>query len=414
MNPDFLVWAQKPKTNALASLYYRLEVPLRALQESNRAVCMYDEILDKETSAQMMLGADIDVFWSISGDERVDQVRELKMLRALQKEDGSYYIPPSIIYDCDDNHDYAHPFNSVYCSSGVRNYPDGEFLTEGDTLHFVDPENKKEILWQDKVTRYGGVYFDIKRNLQTMNSRHKIIRAVDGVTVPVPALAQYIKEVIGQTNVHIFPNTILIEDYISYPLLPRTDGTVRVVWQGGSSHYTDWYPLRGAMIEILNKYPQVKIILFGEIFDWISDIVPREQLEVVKWVDHSAYKLRRGLLQADINLCPLTDNPFNRCKSAIKWYEGSVWDKPETTLAANVSPYKDEMVDNETGLLYNTPEEFVQKLGLLIEDAQLRARLGVAAKKWIMQNRTPETTIPGLFDFYLDCRARKQREILMR
>jgi hypothetical protein len=414
MTQPKLVWAMKPMTNAHASIYYRLEVPLRALQESKRTISFLDGMEDTDASAKMMLGADFDLFYSPTGDGMVDQITQITFMRPLKKGDGSYFIPPSVIYDCDDNHDYCHPFNTPFLTSGVRDYGTGEFLEVGDCVQYEDPAGKTQILWEDKVTKSKGVVFDVARNLHLMKTRHRIMRLADGVTTTVPTLAEYIREVVGQTNTYVFPNTIIPQDYESFPLVPRTDNLVRILWQGGSSHYIDWYPLRKAMHEVVTKYPQTKIVIYGEKFDWIADIIPEKQLEYIPWTDYLAYKLRRGLLQVDINLCPLTNNTFNNCKSAIKWYEGSVWDKPEATLAANVSPYKDEMVDNETGLLYNTPEEFVQKLGLLIEDAQLRARLGAAAKKWVMQNRTPEATIPGLFDFYLDCRARKQREILMK
>lgn len=74
-------------------------------------------------------------------------------------------------------------------------------------------------------------------------------------------------------------------------------------------------------------------------------------------------------------------------------------------MAANVATYH-EIKDGETGLLYHTPEEFAQKLGRLIEDQDLRLRLGAAAHKWVLANRTPQATIPGLYEFYMECRAR--------
>jgi hypothetical protein len=115
-------------------------------------------------------------------------------------------------------------------------------------------------------------------------------------------------------------------------------------------------------------------------------------------------------MNIDINLCPLANNVFNACKSAIKWYEGSVWRKPEPTLAQNTGPYR-EIQDGKTGLLFNTPAEFVEKLSLLIEDVALRARLAAGAREWVMENRTPKATIPGLFDFYAETRARQRREL---
>jgi glycosyltransferase involved in cell wall biosynthesis len=133
-------------------------------------------------------------------------------------------------------------------------------------------------------------------------------------------------------------------------------------------------------------------------------------VEVLPWIHHEAYRLRRTLINADINLCPLVDNVFNRCKSAIKWYESTVSENTEATLAQNVGPYR-EIKDGETGLLFNTADEFVAKLSALIEDAQLRLRLGHAAKDWVWSNRLPKHTGPALFEFYRDLKDRQMAEL---
>jgi hypothetical protein len=101
------------------------------------------------------------------------------------------------------------------------------------------------------------------------------------------------------------------------------------------------------------------------------------------------------------------NNAFNRCKSAIKWYEGSILDTPEATLAQNTEPYH-EIKDGKTGLLFDTPSDFVEKLSLLIEDAQLRQRLAAGAKQWVLDNRTPEKTTPGLVNFYEEVRREQK------
>jgi glycosyltransferase involved in cell wall biosynthesis len=322
-------------------------------------------------------------------------------------QDGTVHYPPTIIWDCDDNSDYVHPFNQSFATQGVRHYPTGDFLEKDEVLTTHDSKGNEHVLWVDKETRSGEHVFDIGRNLSEMKVRHQIIREAVGVTVPSPSLAAYMRDVVGQKNVYVFPNTVVPSDYEEFPLA-RDDGKVRVLWQGGMSHFIDWYPLREAIKAVVQKYPKMVLVVWGEKFDWITDIVPPEQLEYHLWTDYAAFKLKRGLLRIDINLCPLADNPFNWCKSAIKWYEGSVWSRPEATLAANVAPYR-EIKDGETGLLYRTPEEFAQKLGLLIEDAALRARLGQAARRWVLDNRTPEKTIPGLYEFYQDCRARTKQ-----
>ena len=169
----------------------------------------------------------------------------------------------------------------------------------------------------------------------------------------------------------------------------------------------DWYPLRDAVREVCLKYPQVKFLIWGAAYKWIHDNIPEDQIELHDWVPYEAYRPMRILMDADINICPLADNEFNRSKSAIKWYEGLMGERPEPCLAGNAGPYREEIQDGETGLLYSTPEEFVQKLSILIENIELRERLGQAARDWVLANRHVNVTVPKLFEYYQELRARK-------
>jgi len=400
---SFFVWATH-RGKEFAGAYYRIRVPMAWMENLGYTQGYIDRGEGGEDDIAAMFTADVDLFYSTVGRSTLYQMQVINAMEAKKIQDGSLHHPPTIIWDCDDNSDFVHPYNSAFATQGVRHYPSGDFLEPGEMLTSPDSKGKEHILWEDRVTRSGDAVFDIERNLAEMKVRHRIIREATGVTVSSPSLASYMRQVIGQKNVYVFPNTVVPQDYEEYPIVKDPD-EVRVLWQGGMSHFIDWYPLREAIASVFQKYPKAKLVLWGEKFDWISDMIRPEQLEYHVWTDYAAFKLKRGLLRIDINLCPLADNPFNWGKSAIKWYESVVWKRPEATLAGNVLPYR-EIRDGETGLLYSTPEEFAYKLGVLIEDAQLRQRLGAAAKEWVFANRTPDKTIPGLFEFYAECRAR--------
>lgn len=377
------------------------------------AVCWNDKLQEGyDASLAAMVHSSFDLFWTEWGDAFYEQVKILREMKPKQDEDGNWRIPPVLILDTDDNRDYIHPHNTTFAVHGVRSYPSTKLLTPGRTLWSVDEDTgKKKVLWVDGQTTEGGKVFDIARNLHDMSTTHKIYRAVDGMTCASPHHAKYLREVVGVKNVHFFPNTMVPEHYHSYPLVPHT-GT-RILWQGGSSHIIDWYPLRHAVKEVHERHPDVKWVIFGQKDEWVDQFLPASAVEFHSWVEYPAYKLKRGLLQIDINLCPLADNFFNRCKSAIKWYEGSMWDKPEATLAANVPPFSDEMVDGETGLLYDDPTDFAEKLSLLIKDQELRNRLAHNAKTWVLTNRGPQATIPPLWDFYQDLHRQRIGTMLL-
>lgn len=408
MVSNFYVWTTNFKKRSACS-YYRIEVPMHQLGHLGHAQ-IYEDIGDgREDSTIALHYSDIAHFYAVQGEKILHKFKTLKDIKPGHRNGVDIY-PPALIWDTDDNTDFVHPFNMTYAHMGVRSYPDARLLEPGEGIEFEDHKGNMRALWVDKETEYEGVEFDIARNLHTMKVKHAIMREAHGVTTTTPKLASYIKNVVGVKNVYVFPNTI-VPDHYEHIRAVRTDpDKVRILWQGGMSHYIDWYPLRDAVRTIVEKYPNTKWVIYGEWFDWIHQVIPDHMVEHHPWQEYDAYKLKRGLLNADINLCPLANNVFNVAKSAIKWYEASIWDVPEATLAANVEPYK-EIVDGETGMLYNSPEEFVQKLSILIENAELRKTLADNARKWVMQNRTPQATIPGLASFYLETRARQRRDM---
>src|SRR5258705_16248 len=406
---DWYIWATNRARNPNACQYYRINVPLQQLEKLQYAYGYEDKGERGDDDLRAMLTSDVCIFYSLMGETVLYQLQTIKNMKSGIRIDGKRQFPPIVIYDVDDNSDYVHPMNPTFSYLGVRSYPDEKFLEPGNIIEWENPDGEREILWEDKITKDGLILFDIERNLKELKIRHEIVRTCHGATVTTPPLANYFREVSGQKNVYVFPNTIIPGHYEQFDVV-RTDHNVRILWQGSQSHYVDWYPMRDALKTVNDKYPNITWVIYGTKFSWIHDIIPEDKIEYHSWSPYQSYKLRRGLLNIDINLCVLSDNGFNRCKSAIKWYEGSIWDKPEATIAANVAPYF-EIQDGKTGLLYNSLDEFVEKMGTLIENAELRKRLGENARKWVLNNRTPEKTIPGLFEFYKELKDAQKREL---
>lgn len=414
MAADFYCWTLNYGKQSACS-WYRIMVPFMGLRDMGFAQVYEDDNQgDFKKSNMALLHSDIGHFYALGGEETLHRLRSLKRVKQAHRktaEGGVDIYPPALIWDCDDNTDFVHPFNQVFALRGVRGYPDGRLLKPGEGLVITNVDGKVVTRWVDQETESAGVTFDIERNLRDMMIRHTIMREVHGCTFASPMLAKYAKDVVGCKNVYVFPNTISPDHYEKIRAV-RHDKKVRILWQGGQSHYIDWWPLREALREFCLKYrDKVTFVWYGEYFDWMADMIPPDMLEFHHWNEYPAYRLKRGLLNIDINLCPLVNNTFNNAKSAIKWYEASIFeDMPEATLAQR-GPVYNEIEDGVTGLLFNGPEDFVQKLGMLVDNPELRVRLGQAAHKWVLANRTPEKTIPGLFDFYAETRARQKRDM---
>jgi hypothetical protein len=413
-NADFYVWTTNMARHPNACQYYRIQVPFRSLDTLGLAQTYEDTGEHPQEALQAMLTSNIVHMYSVSGSTALHKARTIRDMKAGDL-GGRMMIPPAVIYDCDDNTDFVHPFNRTFAYLGVRNYPDARLLKPFENLEWADQDGNKTVCWKHEdedgpATHSNGIPYDVERNLAAMKERHELIRTCHGATASTRALAQYYEQVIGQKNTYVYPNTVILEDYEpQFEVIRKDPDEIRILWQGSESHYVDWYPLRDAIKVITEKYPKVKWVIFGQWFKWVHDIIPDDRVEHHGWTAYEAFKLKRGLMNIDINLCVLANNAFNRCKSAIKWYEGSIWNRPEATLAANVEPYH-EIEAGVTGMLYNDPADFVEKLSAMIENPELCRTLAENAKKWVIANRTPEKTAPGLFEFYQDCANRRRRE----
>lgn len=409
MSDRIYVWAANHAKETGACQEYRIKVPLVFLQRLGY-IWGYDaDGADYERDLQAMYSSDVDLFYATGGKSNLATLETIKAMKPAPDGSGTLRYPPIAVYDLDDNSDFVHPMNFTYARLGVRDYPSGKFLKPDSIIEFEWEDGRREILWDDKVTVVDGALFDIERNLENLKIRHQFIRQTDGATLSTPALANYFRDIIGQKNVYVFPNTVNLGTYEHFDVLRQNPNEVRVLWQGSQSHYLDWYGIREGIEEATKRYPEIKWVIYGSKFDWIYKSIPEDRIEFIPWGPYQQYKLRRGLLNIDINICPLANNPFNRCKSAIKWYEASLWKQPEATLAANVEPYH-EIENGKTGFLYNSNVDFIEKLGILIKNVELRKTIAENAKEWVLANRTPEKTIPGLYEFYTELKEQQKHK----
>lgn len=101
-----------------------------------------------------------------------------------------------------------------------------------------------------------------------------------------------------------------------------------------------------------------------------------------KFVPYDAYCA--ALDRADISLLPLHDTEFNRHKSDLKFIESAAHG---AAVLASPTVYEDTVVDGCTGYLYRSPQEFAEKLRLLIEQPRRRHLMARAAYDYVRRER---------------------------
>lgn len=205
------------------------------------------------------------------------------------------------------------------------------------------------------------------------------IALADLVTVSTEHLAEKARR--WNDNVVVLPN------YADAALLEHDrphgeSGTVTIGWAGSSSHLIDFPPIAPVLALTLATHPSAQLHIVGQDY---GSLVGRPY-RYSGWFDDIPTYLRA--LDFDIGLAPLADVDFNHSKSHLKVLEYAMLGIP--TVASDVGPYADFVEHGVTGFLVRTDADWADYLHALIENPELRAQMGEAARR-----RASEYTIQG-------------------
>lgn len=210
-------------------------------------------------------------------------------------------------------------------------------------------------------------------------------------------------------NVEILPNCVDPKKWKK-----RKGGKkVRVGWAGGSSHTADMF----VIIDVIKELQQeldFEFVIFGlaakpwdehvnrlkkrhaeqtkdypkmKPAPWYEKIVALdEKLKELEWthepfVPLPEFNKKLSDINLDIGLCPIVDTKFNRCKSAIKFYEYAMVNT--CTVASKIPPYEGEV----NCCVKNKHNKWKAKLRLLIQDKKIRDFLTAEQREWVLKNR---------------------------
>ncbi|MDI6821785.1 MAG: glycosyltransferase family 4 protein [Actinomycetota bacterium] len=208
------------------------------------------------------------------------------------------------------------------------------------------------------------------------------LKACQLVTTSTPYLAELLRQY--NKNVVVLPN-MLPSEYWQVKHESREDGKIIIGWAGGAHHWSDLEILRGTIEQILDDYPHVELHVVGMREYPFKE---HERIKILKPVRLEEYS--KLLSKFDIGIAPLVDTQFNHCKSDLKFIEYGMVGLP--VVASKVIPYMKSVVHGENGFLAQNPKDWMKFLRRLIEDPDLRLKLGRKAKEYA-QTRTIEKNI---------------------
>ncbi len=167
---------------------------------------------------------------------------------------------------------------------------------------------------------------------------------------------------------------------------------IRIGYFSGSiTHNDDFEYITPVLKEIMEKYINVELHITGELD--IPDEFKSFKERIITRGFVNWKELPNLISSVDINIAPLVDNIFNEAKSEIKWIEASLVKVP--TIASNIGAFKKMIVNNETGILCSTIEEWKVAFELLINNEKERKRIAENAYKFAVKHcNTVYTGLP--------------------
>lgn len=243
-----------------------------------------------------------------------------------------------------------------------------------------------DLVWDEREREYN--FLDdhypavvVEQILLTVRRLQAAMRRVDAFIFSTPVLAEqaqhdFAKPAFVNRNA-LSAEQIALAEAAYVQRCPKTEQVV-IGYLCGTPHVhdEDFASIAPALLRVMQQCPQVVLRLYGEVAlpselsEAFADRIERRS--AVAWD-----QLASHLAELDINIAPLIDNPQRRAKSAVKYLEAALLRVP--TVASDLPPYNDVMIDQVTGLLAGDIVAWEQALMALVKDAELRNRLGQAA-----------------------------------
>lgn len=198
------------------------------------------------------------------------------------------------------------------------------------------------------------------------NKIGQIISRSQGVLAGSHYLEEYARRF--HSNVHWMPTVIDLTRYQIREVEQRQSLVVGWIGSPSTSAYLD--EVRDALSLLAQEGP-VKLLAVGA--KPLS--IPGVEVEVRAWSEDREVA---DLLECDLGIMPLPDNPWTRGKCAFKLIQYMACGLP--CIASPVGANR-EVVSTESGLLASDTQQWLHTLRTLRDDPQLRQRLGAAGRE---------------------------------
>jgi len=159
------------------------------------------------------------------------------------------------------------------------------------------------------------------------------------------------------------------------------DRSVRIGWTG--SHSTLMYldPILPVLQELQNEHDFQFVVIANK-----DPKLPLKNYQFIKWTEENEVS---DLQQLDIGIMPLENTEWAKGKCGFKLIQYGAVGIP--SVASPVGVNSEVLIDEKTGYLASTTQEWKTCLEKLLKDPELRSKMGQAAREHIVANYSVES-----------------------
>jgi glycosyltransferase involved in cell wall biosynthesis len=235
------------------------------------------------------------------------------------------------------------------------------------------------------------MYRNSKATNPESNTRVKMFKNIVNASDYVIAGNEYLKKNTTPytNNVTTMPSPI---DMSLYPQKKYPEGSNSTLgWIGatGSIHYLE--KMQPVFEALGKKYEDLKLKIICDTFFDCDNITVEKKL----WSEQEEVADIQSL---DIGLMPLMDDPWSHGKCGLKILQCLATGVPVVCSPAGIN--REIVEDGVHGFWANTQEEWIEKLEVLINDPDLRRKMGMAGRKRVIEHYSLKANAPRMLKIF--------------
>ena len=243
-------------------------------------------------------------------------------------------------------------------------------------------------IYPPAIDTYGGAvgvpqYIGLARGMALFHAAARLCRVGIASTKP---LQDWLSKLVGEQRCMLHRNGL--DSQFGMPMLaeaPAQSDQINLFYGSGTlAHNNDFCDLAlPAICDIMASDVRVNLVIAGYL-ELPSAFIDRFKDRILRLPPTKDITVYYGYLRmADINLATLTRDPITDCKSELKWVEAAFFNKP--SIVSGTQNYRDVIRHGVDAFIADTTEDWRSCLSALIDDSDLRQKIGKAAHERILQ-----------------------------